>query len=99
MLTDFASSAGMPPKPAIRCNLQPKGPPYTRLYNAGPSDLCYLSWGSRRYGDSPIPESAHEGSHYFAVVSGSPVISINGREHPTGPGFVSVADPECPLGH
>lgn len=84
---------------AVGCNGPPKGPPYTRVYQAGPSELGYLSWGQRRYGDSPIAESAHEGWHYFAVLAGAPHLMIGGRRYPTAPGFVSVAHPACPLGH
>jgi AraC-like DNA-binding protein len=89
----------MPSKVTVGCTGQPKGPPYTRLYRAGPSELGYLSWGRRYYGDHPIRESAHEGWHYFAVLAGSPDLLIDGRRYATSPGFVSVAHPDCPLGH
>jgi AraC-like DNA-binding protein len=81
------------------CNSQPKGPPYTRLYNASPSELSYLSWGRRRYGDRPIRESTHEGWHYFVVLSGTPHLMVKGRRHVAAPGFACIAHPDCPVGH
>jgi AraC-like DNA-binding protein len=98
-MAGFASFRRMQKAPMAECNSPPKGPPYTRLYNASPSELSYLSWGRRRYGDRPVRESAHEGWHYFVVLAGHPHLMIQGRRYLTEPGFVCVAQPDCPVGH
>ena len=77
----------------------PKGHPLCWVFKAQPLELAYLSWGNRWYGDAPANARAHDGWHYFAVLSGTPLLHLNGRTIPTWPGMVSVADPECVVGH
>jgi AraC-like DNA-binding protein len=69
------------------------------VFKAEPLELAYLSWGNRWYGDAPANARAHDGWHYFVVLSGTPLLHANGRTFPTRPGLVSVADPECVVGH
>lgn len=82
------------PKPCII-----KASPLLRISRPEPFDLRYLSWGRRHYWDPPIAPTIHEGWHYFVVLSGNPIISINGREVQTEPGLTSIAHPDCLVGH
>ena len=77
----------------------PKGHPLCWVFKAQPLELAYLSWGNRWYGDAPANARAHDGWHYFVVLAGTPLLHVNGRTFPTRPGLVSVADPECVVGH
>jgi AraC-like DNA-binding protein len=70
-----------------------------RLSRPEPFELSYLSWGRRHYGEPPIGPTAHEGWHYFLVLAGSPSLVVKGKEIPTGPGLISIGDPNCPIGH
>jgi AraC-like DNA-binding protein len=77
----------------------PKGHPLCWVFKAKPLELAYLSWGRRWYGEAPANARAHDGWHYFAVLEGSPALHVNGRTVPTQPGLVSVAHPDCEVGH
>lgn len=76
-----------------------KGHPLCWVFKAKPVVLAYLSWGHRWYGDAPANARAHDGWHYFAVLAGTPMLHVNGRTLPTRPGVVSVAHPDCVVGH
>ena len=69
------------------------------LYIPVPSELGYLSWGRRYYGEPSLAPRGHEGWHYFMVLDGNPKLVVGGREVATRPGFVSIGDPVCPIGH
>jgi AraC family transcriptional regulator of arabinose operon len=75
------------------------GSPLLRLFGAAPSELGYLSWGRRYYGEPPLPPRTHEGWHYFVVADGRPKLLVDTESVPTQPGTVSIGDPECPIGH
>jgi len=75
------------------------GSPLLRLFGAAPSELGYLSWGRRYYGEPPLAPRTHEGWHYFVVAGGAPKLLVNSETVPTQSGSVSVGDPECPIGH
>ena len=77
----------------------PKGHPLCWVFQAKPFELAYLSWGNRWYGDAPANARAHDGWHYFVVLAGTPALHVNGRTLPTRPGFVSIAHPDCVVGH
>lgn len=77
----------------------PKGHPLCRVFYPPPFELAYLSWGHRWYGDKPAPARAHDGWHYFVVLEGRAVLEVNGRRFRTQPGLVSVAHPDCEVGH
>ena len=77
----------------------PKGHPLCWVFKAKPFDLAYLSWGHRWYGDAPANARAHDGWHYFVVLSGAPDLHVNGEWLPTRPGLVSLAHPDCVVGH
>lgn len=77
----------------------PKGHPLCWVFKAKPLELAYLSWGHRWYGDAPANARAHDGWHYFVVLAGTPALHVNGRTLPTQPGLVSVAHPDCVVGH
>ncbi|HZZ57576.1 MAG TPA: AraC family transcriptional regulator [Opitutaceae bacterium] len=70
-----------------------------RMFPPSPSELGYLSWGRRYYGEPPLPPRTHEGWHYFVVLQGTPILTMNGKEIETPPRLVSIGDPECALGH
>ncbi len=63
-----------------------------------PFDLAYLSWGRRQF-FQPIEPAKHEGWHYLLVLRGNPTMNINGEDVATKPGWFSVADPDCVMGH
>jgi AraC-like DNA-binding protein len=75
------------------------GTALVRLSRPKPSELSYLSWGRRHYGEPSIGPTVHEGWHYFLVLAGNPGLLVKGREIPTGPGLISIGDPNCPIGH
>jgi AraC-like DNA-binding protein len=75
------------------------GSPLLRLFGAAPSELGYLSWGRRYYGEPSLPPRTHEGWHYFAVAEGNPKLLVDTEIVPTQTGVVSIGDPDCPIGH
>lgn len=77
----------------------PDGHPLCRVFQPQPFELAYISWGRRWYGEAPAEPQPHDGWHYFAVLSGNPVLVVNGRRHVTRPGFVSICHPEMTVGH
>lgn len=88
-----------PNRPRYANYRPPKGHPLCWVFRAKPLELAYLSWGHRWYGDAPANARAHDGWHYFAVLAGAPALHVNGRAMPTQPGLVSVAHPDCVVGH
>lgn len=70
-----------------------------RIYRPIPFEICYLSWGRRRYGDAPLAAVMSEGWHYFVVLRGSPSLMIGDKRVRLSAGTVNIADPDCPLGH
>jgi AraC-like DNA-binding protein len=70
-----------------------------RISPPPPFELSYLSWGRRHYGEPPIEPMIHDGWHYFVVLSGNPSLNVHGKDVVTGPGVISIADPNCPIGH
>lgn len=87
------------PRPRYANYRPPKGHPLCWVFKAKPVELAYLSWGHRWYGDAPANARPHDGWHYFVVLAGTPLLHINGRVMPTRPGLVSLAHPECVVGH
>lgn len=77
----------------------PKGHPLCWVFKPKPFDLAYLSWGHRWYGDAPANARAHDGWHYFVVLAGTPDLNAGGETLKTRPGLVSVAHPDCVVGH
>lgn len=75
------------------------GHAFARLYKAEPFELSYLSWGYRQFGDGPVAPNMHEGWHYFVVLSGTPDLLVADKVIRTKPGMISVAHPDCPIGH
>lgn len=61
-------------------------------------DLLYLSWGRRRFGESPIPVSLHHGWLYVLICKGNPQLSVANRLIRTQPGQVFIIDPDCASG-
>jgi AraC-like DNA-binding protein len=61
-------------------------------------DLLYLSWGRRRYGQSPIPISRHHGWLYVFIVKGNPTLRLIEGSLPVQPGEILIIDPECASG-
>jgi len=70
-----------------------------RLFAPQQFELSYLSWGSRRYGEIPVVPKKSEGWHYFLVVSGRPIMILNGKKIVTEPGVLTICDPSCQIGH
>lgn len=78
----------------------PKGvSPDLRIYRPVPFEVCYLSWGRRRYGDAPLAAVMSEGWHYFVVLRGTPSLVVGEKRIKLSPGLVNIAHPDCPLGH
>ena len=77
----------------------PKGHPLCWVFKDTPFELAYLSWGHRWYGDAPANPRAHDGWHYFVLLEGAPAFHANERTFATRAGFVSVAHPDCVVGH
>jgi len=78
----------------------PKGiSPDLRIYRPAPFEICYLSWGRRRYGDAPLVPVMSEGWHYFVVLRGSPFLVVGEKRLKLQAGAVNIAHPDCPLGH
>lgn len=75
------------------------GTALVRLSRPQPFELSYLSWGRRHYGEPAIGPTIHEGWHYFMVLAGTPTLVVNGKRILTGPGTISIGDPNCPIGH
>jgi len=94
-----SSGAVVPIKPRYANYQPPKGHPLCWVFKAKPFELAYLSWGHRWYGDAPANARSHDGWHYFVVLAGTPALHVNGRILPTKPGLVSVAHPDCVVGH
>lgn len=70
-----------------------------RCFPSPASDLSYVSWGIRRYGETPVKAKQSPGWHYFVSLTGSPFIVVEGREIPMPAGSISIADPTCRIGH
>lgn len=75
------------------------GSPLMRLHRPLPSELSYLSWGRRYYGEPPLEPRGHEGWHYFVVMEGNPTLVVGRTEIVAQPGAMSIGDPDCPIGH
>lgn len=75
------------------------GSPLVRLFRPVPSELGYLSWGRRYYGEPPLEPRTHEGWHYFVVLAGTPILVVKEKEFVAQPGTISIGDPDCPIGH
>jgi len=75
------------------------GGPQLRLFRPGPSELGYLSWGRRFYGEPPLMPRPREGWHYFVVLEGHPSLIVGAKQVPIPAGTVSIADPDCLIGH
>lgn len=85
--------------PLRRLVLPPPGRPHWLPLVATPSELSYLSWGRRWYGDAAIVPSLHEGWHYFVVTGGTPTLLVGGETIRAQSGAVTICDPDCPIGH
>lgn len=85
--------------PLVICNRGPAGNPPGWLFRPRPSELAYLGWGQRRYGDAPIRPVLHEGWHYFFVLAGKPDLHLGGHLTPGRPGLVTLCHPTCSVGH
>lgn len=70
-----------------------------RLYRPLPSELSYLSWGHRRYGDTPVAAAMHEGWHYFLVLHGSPRLVFEDTAIQAPRGTLCLSHPDCVIGH
>ena len=81
-----------------RRTVLPEGHPY--LLDARPTaDLCYLSWGSRRFGVEPIPPTYHEGWVYILIKSGTPRLQFPARRfRHLRAGQLVVIAPDCATG-
>ena len=76
----------------------PVGHPYL-LDEKRSSDLIYMSWGSRYYGQSPIPMSLHDGWVYVLVRAGSPLFLRKDKSAKRiNPGQLVVIGPNYPSG-
>jgi AraC-like DNA-binding protein len=85
--------------PFIICNRGPAGNPPGWLFRPRPSELAYLGWGRRNYGESPIRPVCHEGWHYFIVIAGEPTLLMGGQRLRGFPGLATICAPGCAVGN
>ncbi|TWT80757.1 transcriptional activator FtrA [Planctomycetes bacterium CA13] len=62
------------------------------------SELVYLSWGSRDFSKSPIPEHHNPGWSYVVICSGTVRISQGPKERSLGSSECLLAGPGCSYG-
>jgi len=60
--------------------------------------LTYLGWGSRRFGEDPIPLSMNFGWVYGLVLEGRPILLVQDTRIKTAPGSAFVFGSDCAMG-
>ena len=78
--------------------LPPPGRPRWVCPESGLTDLMYLAWGHRQYGQNPIPVSCHPGWHYVLVNRGKPTLVLEHERQVLSAGDFLVIDPDCASG-
>lgn len=85
-------------KPRREFFLPGPGSPHWLPAGDAPGGLLYLAWGTRRYGENPIPQRVHHGWTYMAVLSGRPVLLVGNRREAIQHGGLVIAGPDVPYG-
>jgi AraC-like DNA-binding protein len=98
-MNDSAMPRSVSIKPLSRVlHLPPAGRPRWVCPKNLKLDLQYLSWGKRRFGESPIPVSLHHGWVYCLVLQGSPCVQFVSGSMQVQAGQILVLGPDCASG-
>lgn len=80
----------------INLTLPPRERPHWKAAHGG--ELRVLGWGSRRYGEQPMPVTAYDGWPLVVILKGSPTLVLKDRQHRLAVGSLLAVHPDCPVG-